>query len=480
LSGPQKPTLVANAAVAPDGSFTADQVDLKAINGATEYSEFYQPFTATAADWVGSIWAQAVSGSGTLYITLSNGSDSAVFTACTVTTTPVRCYVTRTMAAATQYFIIGAVGTSAGGGQPTTQPALSVYLWGAQVELGTTPSPYCPTLAAAATCGPGGATGKVVVNKALQSEALTTTWTTAKITSVTGGQADYLGGTSAWKLLEDNTSGYHYITQAWTAANVPTTYSIYAKAGTRNWIALSPDQGTSIGFFDLATCTLGTMTNGTGAAVSVGNGWCKLRFTATPAAGAQFMLVFMATGDGTHSYTGDGTGTVFLQNPQLEAATFAGPYCGPTGAAAKTCGPRQRWCMRAKDVTPGNWPWTYSVPSSYVAVDANGVKNHIAQLGITATTVYIDTYDSAGAEKYIQPAHGLTGYGSHTFISCGVDGFLTIYVDGTALPNIQVGTGTGLVSAWASDIRVGSVLDGYLGSLDFNSSGDYRDFPVVP
>jgi hypothetical protein len=145
---PGDPVLDDDAAVAPDGTSTADQVDFPAIAGSGQFSRLQQSFTGTAVAWTISFWGRTVTGVGTLYINVFNGTthQNAPFS---LTTTWQRFSITSTLAAGTCSFEFGPVGDAGGRAEPTTQPALSVYLWGAQVQPGTIASPYHTTVATA-------------------------------------------------------------------------------------------------------------------------------------------------------------------------------------------------------------------------------------------------------------------------------------------------------------------------------------------
>ena len=138
------PTITNNAAVAPDGTSTATQGNFAAISGSNQYSYVYQSFTGTAASYTLSLWIRTVSGTGTFYIGISNSSTTEYHTACNVTTTWQKFTVTGTLTAASWVIVLGPDGYSFTG-QPTSQPALNCYIWGAQVEQSSTPSTYSPT-----------------------------------------------------------------------------------------------------------------------------------------------------------------------------------------------------------------------------------------------------------------------------------------------------------------------------------------------
>jgi hypothetical protein len=140
-----------DAAVAPDGTSTADQVTFDNLSAINQAGGVWQPFTGTAVSWTASVWARTVTGTGTMYLTLTDGAapGSAAITACALTTTWQRFTVTKTLTAATWYVEFGPDSNCDQDLQPTTQAALSCYLWGVQVQPGTIASPYHATVAAA-------------------------------------------------------------------------------------------------------------------------------------------------------------------------------------------------------------------------------------------------------------------------------------------------------------------------------------------
>lgn len=140
------------------------------------------------------------------------------------------------------------------------------------------------------------------------------------------------GAITADKIVEDNTNGQHLVGQA--VANAAYTWSVFAKAGERTWIALWMG-GSGVGrFFDLANGVLGGI--GTwGAPDDSGierypNGWfrCWIR----EAVNSNSIYVLLATGDGGNTYLGDGASGVYAWGGQAEVSTFPSSYI-PTAAA---------------------------------------------------------------------------------------------------------------------------------------------------
>lgn len=134
-TGPMTPVVTANQATAPDGTLTADLIDFKATTAEGDYSVVQQGAVA-AATYSGSVYLRTVSGSGTLYLAIkrSGSATDLKSTACAVTTTWSRCHVESAVVSATGALSLGP--NSYDAAQPNAQAALSVYVWGAQLEAG--------------------------------------------------------------------------------------------------------------------------------------------------------------------------------------------------------------------------------------------------------------------------------------------------------------------------------------------------------
>jgi hypothetical protein len=136
--------------IAPDGTQTATKLELPAVanSGATEYAEVYQQsLTRTAATWTDSIWLRTATGTATVNLfSFSSGTDT-ISTPCTVTTAWQRFSLTGARTAATWWMLLGSNRAIT----PVTPgiSAQTIYAWGAQVELGSTATPYMPTTTAA-------------------------------------------------------------------------------------------------------------------------------------------------------------------------------------------------------------------------------------------------------------------------------------------------------------------------------------------
>jgi hypothetical protein len=178
--------------------------------------------------------------------------------------------------------------------------------------------------------GPDGLIEKVRTNLLLQSNTFNTTWTAVSST-LTSGQSGYDGSTDAWLLEKSNSGGRIYQANTFNSFGV---FSIYAKAGTKNWIRLR-DEDNAGAYFDLSgNGAVGTTNLVIDAKIqSVGNGWFRCSIIAN--FNATDFLIYVADGNGD---VGGTSGNIYIQDAQLETGDIATDYI-PTTTVAVSVGP---------------------------------------------------------------------------------------------------------------------------------------------
>lgn len=146
----------------------------------------------------------------------------------------------------------------------------------------------------------------------------TTPW--ASSVTLTSGQSGYDGSNDAW-LLTKTSSGaksvYNYINETGVM-----TMSVYAKAGSANWMRLT--QGGKTAYFDLSgSGAVGTSSNGVDQTItSVGNGWFRCTLTANKTTAGQTPIYpYTAEGDASGS-----TDSIYIQDAQLEIGLTSTEY----------------------------------------------------------------------------------------------------------------------------------------------------------
>lgn len=142
------------------------------------------------------------------------------------------------------------------------------------------------------------------------------------------------GGASvvADKLIEDTSTGAHYLYQSITFTSADHTFAIDAKAAERTrvqvYIRENFGSGTVYagGSFDLASGAVVSTIAGTLSITDQGDGWYRLSMAGAPVAGVRTVTVRLEDASGSVSYAGDGSSGVHLREPQPELGTTPTPY----------------------------------------------------------------------------------------------------------------------------------------------------------
>lgn len=136
------PTVSANAAMAPDGTMTADEVAFGAIDAVEDASVIRQSLTLGSSVKTGSVYLKAKTAGdvGKSLFLYFNASGSRVDQVGHVLTADwVRVSTTGLTATGNSLFSVATLGSSLGG---ANQDACAAYMWGAQVEEGAAASAY--------------------------------------------------------------------------------------------------------------------------------------------------------------------------------------------------------------------------------------------------------------------------------------------------------------------------------------------------
>lgn len=144
------------------------------------------------------------------------------------------------------------------------------------------------------------------------------------------------GTATADKMVETATTAPHAVYQVFTyGAGLVYAATVYAKKAERNWIYLGADTAAAEAvFFDLDTGTVGSQGTGyVGSITNAGDGWyrCTVITTQSTALPPNFLVVGLASANGTPSYAGNGTSGAFIWGAQLQLGSTATTYARNNG-----------------------------------------------------------------------------------------------------------------------------------------------------
>lgn len=163
-------------------------------------------------------------------------------------------------------------------------------------------------------------------------------WTIADATPADAAGEQVLS-LQAKKLSEAATTAIHGVYKNFTlsSAGKPVTYSVYAKAGTRNRLCLrNYDSVNYNAYFDLIAGTIGTVDAGWTAAIqNIGNGWFRCSATKlVSSANDPTIVIAVADVDGVNSYAGSTDKFIYVMGGQIEISRTVSSYL-PTFTTAQ-------------------------------------------------------------------------------------------------------------------------------------------------
>lgn len=160
----------------PLGGNTAEKVVYPAV-ASPNASVLQQAYTATAAAYSDSVWARTLNGTATICLETFTGG-TTVSTNCTFGSVWTRCKLENvTKTAASWTLDIGNDRSGGAGGCSTDTAAATVYLWGAQGELGIDTSGYIPTT----TTSVARSAESVVGTVSVAPKCVSVTWNTPSL-----------------------------------------------------------------------------------------------------------------------------------------------------------------------------------------------------------------------------------------------------------------------------------------------------------
>jgi len=345
-----------NTTTAPNGTTTADSL---IENTATDnHFAFGDSTQQSGVEYTYSVYAKSIGGrnirvlgssgfGGDVIVDLANGSVlSGSGVVQSVGNGWYRISITATTTTATVRIILYTVnGTSI---SYTGNGTSGVFLWGAQLNIGSTAKPYFPTTdrlnvpRLTYQNGGGGCPSllleKQSTNLALYSQALSTSPNIVDSSTVTANVYISPDGTqNAMQFTETTANNRHGFYQYTTVTAQTYTASIFTKQTGRRYISLDSDMtGTqTASFFDLQT--INVVSSGSGHTCSIqdfGNGWLRLNVTITAVAGSRFIIWCSSTNGTTNVYAGSTSFSQTFWGYQLEASSYPTSYIPTTSASA--------------------------------------------------------------------------------------------------------------------------------------------------
>ena len=339
-------TATDNFTTAPNGTLTAAKV---VANVASGYA--YKGITLTEGVYTFSLYVKA-SASTTIALNFDTTTSSK-----NITTEWQRFDVTHNVTSAgTKYVVYAGLATG-----------VNYFVWGAQVNIGSTAKPYFPTtdrlnVPRLTYQNGGGGCPSLLLEKQSSNQFLRSqefdnaTWIKGVNLSVTANSIVSPDGTQNADTVTNSYVDTIYIYQLSQVQATTWTTSFYAKKGTNKYLGIAITAYSYVNeryqpVFNLDNGTIqaqntsgSNVTNTSCSITPVGNGWYRITATGTFAAGSDYCYAVLQSSNNTNyqpdtatgslDWTNATNGNAYLWGAQIEASSYPTSYIPTTSASA--------------------------------------------------------------------------------------------------------------------------------------------------
>lgn len=402
-------TVTANSTTAPNGTNTATKFESvasgvpqlsRAITGTNTISIYAKAGNISSFRiWIGS----------EVIFDLSTGT----VTAGTATMENVgngwyRCIISSTSAASVNPYFV------------STASGQFVYVWGGQINIGSTAKPYFPTTdrlnvpRLTYQNGGGGCPSllleKQSTNEANYSQQFDDSYWYKNYQSVTANATTSPDGTqNADLLIPSAGTGDHYLLSQ-TVSNISgqvVTLTLFVKKKENDYFYFGTGGASAFGAVVYQFSTNTFVVSGLSAtATNFGNGWIRLSITGTTGATDLRFLFTPTDSTGSRTYNANGTDGTYIWGAQSEASSYPTSYIPTTSSSA----------TRVAD-----------------ACSKTGISSLIGQTeGVVFWDINVDILSATGNESILNIDNG-AGFGETIYFSKGSNGLLyaEVYVGAT-------------------------------------------------